>query len=209
MNNRHDEVALEIAACIRSVSSMVYMKLQHNRGSPHEQMPDLEVSNFPLPGDHAFVEVTITNPLQRQVVQRAAQESLAAATLAEEKKMVKYSQLAKEQRRNLFIAAMEASGAFGRGLSMVLSHCEERVHQATFDESAHERTWASATFGQFWKQRIACAFWRGSLQMHLKNTRATNLGEMSPPSARADEELAQTSPTVLHGSSFFQPSQLF
>jgi hypothetical protein len=213
MTVRHDEVGEQLAACVRSVDSLVYSKLQHESGSgSHSLRPDYEVTNFPSTGDHAFVEVTVINPIQSQRVRQAAQLPLSAAAYAESLKMNKFSQLAAAESRHLLIAAFEASGAFGRGVQHILRLCALRVNQAAFEESAAERTWASRQFRPYWDQRVACGFWRGSYQMFLKNSKALESQSMlAALSSAAVDELYEHSHAVQGGQAsrgFHQPPPL-
>ena len=98
--------------------------------------------------------------------------------------MGQYSKLASEAGRHLFIAAFESTGAFGKGVNEVLKACSALVSYESFNESADDRTWASATFQLYWAQRLAVSFWRGSFQMQLatsaaaRSAAAHNLSQM-------------------------------
>ena len=213
MGVRHDEALEQIAACIRAVDALVYSKLLHDAGSgAHSPRPDYELSNFPGTGDYAFLEGTIINPVQPQRVRLAATTPLSSSAYAESLKMHKYSQLAESEHRHLFIAAFEASGAFGRGIQHILKLCALRVNQVAFDESAADRTWASRHFSQYWGQRFGCAFWRGSFQMFLKNTKALeSMAVLDRLSAATEDELYEHTFAVPRGpasSVFHQPPPL-
>ena len=103
---------------------------------------------------------------------RSQLHPLAAASEAEKGKMRKYSQLATDENKYLYVLAFEASGAFGHGVSFLLSKLASRYDQMAFDATSDDRTWASHSWKQYWTQRLACAFWRGSTIMFQKNAAA-------------------------------------
>ena len=173
MTLRHDCVANEIADCLRSASVLITSKLQHNRGSGiMAPRPDLEGTDWPSRGDEALLEVTVTNPLKPSVLSQSSQTPLSAATTAERLKLAKYSDLAWKEGKHLYLIALEASGAFGVGLQKILRFAAAKADKAAFDATAESRTWAAHHWAQYWTQRIACAFWRGSSIMFKKNATA-------------------------------------
>ena len=89
------------------------------------------MSHFPTT---ALVEVTVISPVQHQRVRAAARTPLAAARHAEESKWDKYSKLASEAGRHLFIAAFESTGTFGKGVNEVLKACSALVSYESFNE---------------------------------------------------------------------------
>ena len=152
------------------------------------QYPDVEVYDFPYSGNSAFVEVSVVNPAQARLVRQAAQVPLSAAAAREREKRAKYASLAAQHKAALFPAVMEAFGAFGPGLKNILGACAARVSEERFAESVLARTWASASFRQFWSQRIAVSFWRGAHQMDLvireiRAAREAGVGASAPFSA--------------------------
>ena len=173
MTDRHDCVANELAACLRSASVTVTNRIQHARGSgPVKPRPDLDGVDWPGLGDQSFFEVTVTSHLRPSVLQRSQEYPLSAANDAERGKLNKYSQLATDENKHLYLLAFEASGAFGHGVSFLLSSLAARADPLAFEATSADRTWASHTWKQYWKQRIACAFWRGTAIMFQKNAAA-------------------------------------
>ena len=78
-----------------------------------------------------------------------------------------------------------------KGYRKLFKICEERHDRAAFALTAISRTWASASYRQYYIQRIAIAFWSGSLAMqrtrerineHRARTAATILPLSIPPS---------------------------
>ena len=100
----------------------------------------------------------------------ASQRPLSAAAYAETTKLRKYSRLAWNSNRHLFVAVMEsASGTFGKGLLHLVKACELLLNKAVFEESEQDRTWASNTWSKYWRQRLSASFWRGTTQMIFAN----------------------------------------
>jgi len=137
-----------------------------------KQRPDLAVMDWPGLGDESLIEVTVTSPLRPSVLQRSHIHPLSAAGDAERGKWRKYSQLATDENKYLYLLAFEASGAFGQGVSYLLSKLAARHDPVAFDATSEGRTWASYSWTQYWTQIIACAFWRGSTIMFNKNAAA-------------------------------------
>ena len=102
----------------------------------------------------------------------AAQQALSAADFREEEKLRKYAQLAAARGDAIYPAVWESTGANGRTLRRIINICAGTISSAQFAETALERTWAASTFTQYWTQRLAVSFWRGSLQMARTRSRA-------------------------------------
>ena len=97
--------------------------------------------------------------------------ALSGAT-AERRKLAKYSDFAWREGKHLYLLVLEASGSFGVGVQKLLCFLAARADKAAFDATSESRTWAASTWHQFWTQRVACAFWRGSSIMFKKNAAA-------------------------------------
>ena len=139
------------------------------------------VWTFPVAEIDSFVEVTATSHLRERVLQQSQEHPLAAATAGERGKLNKYSQLATDENKHLYALAFEASGAFGNGVSFLLSRLAARADPVAFEASSEDRTWASHTWNQWWTQRLACAFWRGSAIMFQKNASAVRGRDLRSP----------------------------
>ena len=211
MTDRHDCVANELAQCLRSASVTITNRIQHTRGSGQmKPRPDLDGIDWPNRGDQSFFEVTVTSHLRPSVLQRSQEHPLSAASTAERGKLRKYSQLATDENKHLYLLAFEASGAFGQGVSALLSGLAARADPFAFEASSADRTWASHHWAQFWSQRIACAFWRGSAIMFQKNA-DTVRGRHSRIQRTEDEEEDEDVQDPVHaagprtvGCSFYQ-----
>ena len=151
--------------------------------------PDLQGVDWPSKGEESLFEITVTSHLRPSMLPRSQQHPLAAASEAEKGKMRKYSQLATEENKYLYVLAFEVSGAFGHGVSFLLSKLATRYDSMAFDATAEDRTWASHSWKQYWTQRLACTFWRGSSIMFQKNA-AAERGRLPriPPSAEDEDE---------------------
>ena len=111
-------------------------------------------------------------------------------------KKEKYAALASNEQHHLAVAAMEATGAFGHGLRELIQQAALLTNMLEFDDATmDQRTWASASFTQYWTQRISCAFWRGTAHMLKANADALNNYQRHGaghgpqfPTASADED---------------------
>ena len=179
--DRHDALANTLADCFREARFVTHKNF-HASG-PGEQ-PDLKVFGFPGPSDTAYVEVAFVNPLRNASLKKAAQTPLAAAREKEHEKTRKYTPLAESENCHLIPAVMESTGAFGPNLQRILKMCANNINLPHFLESVDNRTWASASFKQFWSQRLAIAFAQGHFQMFLAQTkRARDQSSFAPPAA--------------------------
>lgn len=168
--DRHDAAVYEVAEMLRG--SNFPTRIQCEARGSEEQYPDLEVSNFPHPGATALIELSVVCPTQERLVRAAAQQALSAADFREEEKLRKYAQLAAARGDAIYPAVWESTGANGRSLRRIINICAGTISSAQFAETALERTWAASTFTQYWTQRLAISFWRGSLQMARARSRA-------------------------------------
>ena len=169
MDVRHNELGREVIEMIRSVNATTTAQLLHVPGTPMVPRPDIAVSGLPR-GEQAWVEVSCINQLQGGRVGMASQRPLSAAAYAEVTKLRKYSRLAWNSNRHLFVAVMEsASGTFGKGMLHLIKACELLLNKAVFEESEQDRTWASNTWSKYWRQRLSASFWRGTTQMIFAN----------------------------------------
>lgn len=155
----------------------------HPRGPTDS--PDIEVVDFPQPGNAAFVEVSIVCPTQAGLVRRASGAPLAAAMFREAEKRGKYAHLLRQSGYAIFPVVLESTGAFGPGLQQVLDICAAKVTQVWYAQTALDRTWASRTSSQYWTQRIAVSFWRGAFQMHRVVQEARRRADSEGPSSPA------------------------
>ena len=162
MTDRHDAVVYAVADMLRDSNHSTHIQC-HPRGP--KDSPDIEVVDFPQPGNAAFVEVSIVCPTQAGLVRRASGAPLAAAQFREAEKRGKYAQLLRQSGFAIFPAVLESTGAFGRELQRIVDICTAKVTQVWYAETALDRTWASRTSSQYWTQRIAVSFWRGAFQM--------------------------------------------
>ena len=131
-----------------------------------------------------------------------------AASMAERRKLIKYTDLAWNENKHLYILALEASGAFGHGLQKLMSHVSARADPSLFDASEADRTWASSHHLQYWTQRLACAFWRGSSIMFQKNAAAVRGHLQNAQRSRDEEEedgpMPARAPVPRGGLSYYQ-----
>lgn len=170
--DRHDPLCFVIAKCARAAGFPTLVQCQAQ--GAREEYPDLVIHNFPTPGESAFGEVSVVCPSQDRFVREASQVPLHAASHREGEKQAKYAALAVSFRRRIIGLVMESTGAFGKNLQEFISSCAAAHDEAVFAESCMGRTWASSRFAQYWYQRIAIDFWRGSLQMSLAGSHAAS-----------------------------------
>ena len=83
----------------------------------------------------------------------------------------KYTALALHNNHTVLPATLETTGRMSKGFRKVFQICEERHDREAFERTATQRTWASATFRQYYMQRVAIAFWSGSLAMQQRRER--------------------------------------
>ena len=189
MVDRHDVLVNEFVPCFQSTGASVKNNTNHTRGSgPMKLRPDLDGWDFPNCGDRFMADILVTNPARPSVLHQSQGHPLAAATAGERGKLNKYSQLATDENKHLYALAFEASGAFGKGVSFLLSRLAARADPVAFEASSEDRTWASHTWNQWWTQRLACAFWRGSAIMFQRNASAMRSRDPRSPQAGDEEE---------------------
>ena len=120
------------------------------------------------------------DPLRDQFVKT---EAGTAARTRDTEKTNKYTILAMNNNpRLLYPASQEATGRMSKGFRL----CEKHHNTEAFERTAPRRTWASASYRQYYLQRLAIVFWCGSLAMHKRcasvNTyRAHNTSRLRPP----------------------------
>ena len=180
MSNRHDEVARELMHLINSVRSTIVsdcLLSQQARANRQSKLrPDIEVLGFgPSYVTKTYVEVSVVNVTQQRYLNSAGLNPLAAAKQVEYARIKQYESYFQQAEPGcrVLAAIFEATGAFGKGVHSIVRECSERTTPREFEEeTAHLRTWASQKFNHYWKQRIACAFWRGHTEMIKLNLQA-------------------------------------
>ena len=130
----------------------------------HDLTPDLLVSDFPNPLEMSYVEFGISSPLGNNVLDRASNTPLVAADTYARQKLTKYDNLAAFHGRHVYAAIMESSGALGKGIQDVMATCASQVPSEWFEETASQRSYASASFKRFFTQRLTIALWSAALQ---------------------------------------------
>jgi len=205
---RHDITVQSIAQALRSVG-LVVQSNYHPNGP--RQNPDLEVFDFPFRGTVSFVEFAVTSAQQANIVDRAANEPLAAATRCEAKKRRKYADLVRDTNRALFPCVIEAgTGAFSRGLQEVISLAAALARRSSTAVTAPRRTFSSRKPKDFMTQCIAVSFVRGSLRMEKSTTewRAFQREPAAASTAVESAPLAFPHDGLTHPVSPTQPSGL-
>jgi hypothetical protein len=147
-----------------------------------EANPDFHVTNLPKQGDQAYVEYSVVDHTRDCYLDTAPG---AAGKARDGQKRAKYNTLALNNNCLLYTATQEATGRMSLGYRRLLKACEENHDHEAFERTAIERTWASATFRQYYMQRIAIAFWTGSLAMHKRCASVNRYNaQRAPPSLR-------------------------
>ena len=129
--------------------------------------PDIAVNNFPRPGLDAFMEFSVVNPTQQKYAQPASIKHLVAADDREEEKRAKYAKpLGPLNVRTVWAAAMETTGAFGKGKGL------QSLIKNVVDLDKARMEWLSKSPRAYWRQRISVAFHRAAYDM-AENVAAT------------------------------------
>ena len=183
---RHNSVLSALADCIRSAGYTVYNQSQSVGDSssrpltddPSQHRPDLDVMGAAFLHASCYVEFSVTSPFQVDVISRSSQSPLYAARQRESHKLGKYAAKALADRRELRVAVMESTGAFGPALQDLLQLLSDvGSHSADFLATSSQRAWSSNNFKRYWMQRIALAFWRGHTIM-VAETRQQRLARL-------------------------------
>ena len=206
---RHDALA-QVAAEFLIASGFLVRKDFHKQGAG-KQRPDLIVHDFPRPGDSSFIEVCVTNPLANQVVRAASTVPLSAASTREAFKIKKYTDLAREANFSIYTFVAESTGAFGKGIQQVLSLGAANADITAYTLDTITRSRFPPSFKKFWSQRLAVAFWQGSLQMQKARLRSITQPSLAPLSSNFPRHIARPyrNPSVPTSSSSYTPGAFF
>ena len=167
---RHDDVVNALAAMLTRARLRPAVEARAEFFGAGNGGPDIAVNNFPRPGLDAFVEFSVVNPTQQRYAQPASNKHLVAADDREEEKRAKYAKLGPLNVRTVWAAAMETTGAFGKGLQSLIKNVVDldKAHMAPGPGAP----WLSKSPRAYWRQRISVAFHRAAYDM-AENVAAT------------------------------------
>ena len=159
------------------------------------------------------MEVCVVNPLASQVVRTASTVPLSAASAREALKINKYKELARESNFSIYTFVAESTGAFGKGIQQVLSIGAANADTTAFSLDTISRTRFPPSFKKFWSQRLAVAFWQGSVQMQKSRLRSITQPSLAPLSRHLPRHITlryvnphlPVSPSSYTPGAFFNP----
>ena len=206
--DRHDALAQTGADFLTASGFHVHSDFRKQGGGLR---PDLIVHDFPRPGDSSYVEVCVVNPLANQVVRTASTVPLSAASAREALKINKYKELARENNFNIYTFVAESTGAFGKGIQQVLSIGAANADTTAYTLDTISRTRFPPSFKKFWSQRLAIAFWQGSLQMQKARLRSITQSSLAPLSSHLPRHVSHryVNPHIPISSSSYTPGAFY
>ena len=137
----------------------------------NRMVPDFDVFNMPAIGNMAFVEYSVVDPLQAHHLHGSTRTSGVAARRRDEEKRRKYRDLCIRTQHQFYAASQETTGRISDGYRALFDLCKLTHDVDRFDSFAHERTWTSRGYSQYYTQRIALSFFSGCADMHMTRER--------------------------------------
>jgi hypothetical protein len=120
--------------------------------------PDMLVLNFPNRYQTTSVEVSLVNPSQKALVQRAAKQPLLAADLRSRMKQRKYDKALSARKIFNRTAVMELPGAIHPELYDLVKECARiAATDPHCPYNQHRRIWSAQSFQQFYVQWMSVA----------------------------------------------------
>jgi len=183
---RHDMMVKEISKMVRAAGVQALVEQRSVHQGTGQGGPDLDLQGFPDANTNSFLEVSIINPSQDSMRKEASHMPLAAARVREQAKADKYAEAANVNRRRLYLATVEAHGAFGPSLLVLIRELALREKRnnadpldnanGTSNSTAAEsspRAWNSRSFRSYWSQRLSITLRRGIVEQLSRHAKAT------------------------------------
>jgi hypothetical protein len=152
----HNAVRDTLYSMLRTVydpSSVIKEHARHHDYSPLKR-PDITVHNYDGRGNNLIVDVAITFPCAASVCRQASTRPLYAAKRMEGQKRDAYGDLGSHR---LVPFVLETFGAWGPAAEELFSECTE-ARRNRLGQEADLASWATRSFGSFWRQRLAVSF---------------------------------------------------
>jgi len=174
MNRRHDRGCAGLNELLHTVSHYSVTAQYHDRRND-AYIPDFDVLNMPGLGNMAYVEYSVVDPLQVNLIANSRRTAGHAASQRDREKYDKYRDLAYRTHHNICTASQETTGRISAGYRAIMDMCKRNHNAEAFEVTAPLRSWASSTFSDYYSQRIAIAFFSGCADMQATRERINTL----------------------------------
>ena len=129
---RHDTVVRAFARCATDAALTVHVEARplhrHNEPIPHRLRPDLLIEG---PDVNVLADVVITTPTAPTYLNAgSARAPLRAAHINAQRKVQKYAELAKHERRDLYPVAIESYGGMAEKARALINLIADRAAEA-------------------------------------------------------------------------------
>lgn len=152
----HNAVRDALFSMLRTVydpGSVIKEHAHHHEYSPLKR-PDITVRNYDGRGNNLVVDVAITFPCAPSLYRRASTRPLYAAMQMEDSKRREYGDMGAHR---LVPFVLETFGAWGPAAEQLFGECSE-ARRNLLGQEADLATWATRSFGSFWRQRLSVSF---------------------------------------------------
>jgi hypothetical protein len=158
---RHNTMALVFQEMLQAaVQSPVLLEPRASTHANNHHRFDISVAAFDASSRNLKLDVTVRNPLARNMIARAAATPLAAANEAVKEKLTKYAHFLTPADWFLPLA-LESFGAMHPNIFTLVSACARRVGNLPPDSSS----FLAPSFAAYWVQRISCTLMRENARL--------------------------------------------